>query len=157
MKASGLNAHNIRDAVAAAEQFLERCPDYDGSVLSANVLFERYVNESRPFTADAFEYTLKELQAEHLLESNDSRAVDALLAPVEDVRDYEPPQERETAPDDAKYDDYEIELAPGVEPADLTVDGLVNSLSPNTLKEMIQRAEEGDTPRQKSVWDDLTA
>jgi hypothetical protein len=157
MRVRDINIHNVENAVAAAEEFLERCPSYDGTELSANVLFERHAKTGRPVTPDAFEYTYRELCTEGLLEG--FNPVEDMFSPVQDVRDYEPPAvEQVEVPlteDDSRYDDYEIELADGVDPSDLSVDDLLNGLSGDQLKDMIASAENKNNPRQRTINDEI--
>jgi hypothetical protein len=87
---------------------------------------------------------------------SDANAANGLLEPVQDVRDYEPPikQAAEPEPDFDEYE-VEVELNDGVNPADISTDAIVESLSTDNLKELIQRTEAGCNPRQHTVMDDV--
>src|SRR5215469_8770534 len=144
------NQAELESALQEIWKFHQAVPEFSGSSQDADILLKRHNASGREMTAAALEETFTELRYNGILDP-DFSSDNPSFAP-------EPvPEVQVEAPlnDDNSYDDYEIHLDENVRPEDLTVDGLVNSLSPNTLKEMIQRAEEGASPRQKSVWDDV--
>ena len=156
------NQQELNTALEAVAQFHERVPQFSGSELDASLLLERMNKLGRDITPDSLEATYYELHGEGLLDLLDNPA-DDLMQSGPGIRSYEPPQEREAVPETTQADDsqdfdtYEVELSPDVNPENLTVDGLVNSLSPSTLREMIQRAEEGASPRQTTLDDEINS
>lgn len=114
------NQQELEHTLNEIWKFHERVPEFSGSEVDADILLRRLNATDVPITADNLQQTYEELKWAGLLQDNEPTP---------------PPQtiqvEAPLVDDDAKYDAYEIELAPNVELKDLSVDGILDSLSPD--------------------------
>jgi|SRR6516162_392239 hypothetical protein len=136
------NQEQLDAALKEIWAFHERCPEFSGTETDADILFRRLNATDAPVTVDNLQQTYEELKWAGLLEDH---------APTPP-----PAQEPEVhAVENQDFDEYEVQLDPGVNPEDITVDGLIESLPSSDLRGMIEAAERNNTPQQKSVWDEV--
>jgi hypothetical protein len=145
MKISELSNDNVGAALNAVQEFLGIVGDaYNGSVLDANLIYERHAREGRQMTGGQLAQTFSELQSEGLMgvDSADYNTATDLLEPAQDERSYEPQETNEVEitfypeEDEPTREDFE-------------------ALSTKELSALLKKHEEESSPRQKSVWDDV--
>jgi len=148
------NQAELESALQEIWKFHQAVPEFSGSSQDADILLKRHHASGREMTAAALEETFSELRYNGILDpdfSADNRSFAPEPAPEVQV---EAPLIDRLA-DDTRFDDYTVELAPGLSAEDITADKLMDSLSPDTLRQMIARAEQGDTQRQSSLQDEI--
>lgn len=149
MKTSEISYNNASEALEHVANFLRNCPQYSGSELDANLIFERLDREGRQFTADELESTFHELAGEGLIDDGTDNPVTDLLSPVEDERTYEPePETNEIEitfiPEEDEVSREEIEALSTKQIGDLLKQHDEQSAPPKSLNDEISGLSLGD-------------